>query len=465
MSDAFYVHGLRVEDFLRCELIALDLDGPGLTVVSGDNGAGKSSLLKAIHAALAGRQALPDKPVREGQERAEVVVDLGDRIVKLRVKADRSTSLTVEGKDGRPYRSPQKLLDDLLGELSFDPASFADQEAKDQTETLRRLVGLDTRALDEEHSRVYAERTGVNREVRMLEGQLAGIVVPPEPPEPEIIEVPAEIDIGEIARRQQAALAAQHANERERRDLMTLRQGVAAAAREVADLEAKLAVKRELLETARAEVERQERVVAELVEPDMSTLNVELERAQAQNRAAQSLREANAQARARAERATAERSRALTAQESKRIELETKKAVAADLTERLEAIYKEKAAALAAVKFPCEGLGIEGDVVTYRGVPLSQASTGEQLTIALEIAAALNPKLRLILVRQGNDADLPRLRAIAEWAREREFQVLLERVATDTPGAIVIEAGRVRRAGAPANDEFAGDSTPAPEAA
>ena len=40
------------------------------------------------------------------------------------------------------------------------------QDAKQQGETLRRLVGLDTAALDAERRARFEERTALNREIR-----------------------------------------------------------------------------------------------------------------------------------------------------------------------------------------------------------------------------------------------------------------------------------------------------------
>ena len=113
-DEAVYLHGLRVENFLRCELVEIAIDGPGLTLITGENAQGKSSVLKAIIAALGGTKVLPDRPVREGAAQADVELDLGDKLVHLRVKPDRTATLTVTAKDGSSvYKSPQRLLDAL----------------------------------------------------------------------------------------------------------------------------------------------------------------------------------------------------------------------------------------------------------------------------------------------------------------------------------------------------------------
>jgi len=80
--------------------------------------------------------------------------------------------------------------------------------------------------------------------------------------------------------------------------------------------------------------------------------------------------------------------------------------------------------------------------VTFNGIPLSQASSTEQLRVSLAIGAALNPKLRTLLVR---DASLltPTSRAdLLRWAEDSGMQLIVE-LATADPGecSVLIEDG------------------------
>jgi hypothetical protein len=65
------------------------------------------------------------KPIREGEEKASVVLDLGDLIVTRTWKGD-STALDVRGKDGTRYTSPQTMLDalDAKRDASLAAAKF-----------------------------------------------------------------------------------------------------------------------------------------------------------------------------------------------------------------------------------------------------------------------------------------------------------------------------------------------------
>jgi len=99
---------------------------------------------------------------------------------------------------------------------------------------------------------------------------------------------------------------------------------------------------------------------------------------------------------------------------------------------------------LAGLKTPLDGLTLAEDArqVVWGELPFDQASQSEQLRVSLAITAALNPELRIALVRDGSLLDDEHLAQLARWATEQQFQVWLERVGTDG-ASVVIEDGMV----------------------
>ena len=73
----------RAERFKRLSAVEIT-PGDGVVVVSGKNGAGKSSVLDAIWLALGGGSAAKDsgttRPVKDGEADAMVRLDLGVRV-------------------------------------------------------------------------------------------------------------------------------------------------------------------------------------------------------------------------------------------------------------------------------------------------------------------------------------------------------------------------------------------------
>ncbi len=91
------------------------------------------------------------------------------------------------------------------------------------------------------------------------------------------------------------------------------------------------------------------------------------------------------------------------------------------------------------------GLSLSDDGPTYNGQLIEQVSTSERLRISVAMGLALNPKLKVLLVHEGNDLDDDGLKLLAEIAAEHEAQVWLERIAGAAEGvSIVIEDGAVK---------------------
>ena len=117
--------------------------------------------------------------------------------------------------------------------------------------------------------------------------------------------------------------------------------------------------------------------------------------------------------------------------------------VAADLTAQLDAIEKRKADGLAAAKFPVEGLGFDADGVLYSGRPFNRASSAEKVLVSAAMMIALNPELRVLIVRNGNDLDSDSLTALEDMASDADFQIFIEIVNETGDFGITIEDGGV----------------------
>ena len=103
---------------------------------------------------------------------------------------------------------------------------------------------------------------------------------------------------------------------------------------------------------------------------------------------------------------------------------------------------------LAAASFPVAGLSFGEEGLLYQDRPLEQASSAEQLRVSVAMGLALNPQLKVLLIRDGSLLDGDSMRTIAEMAEAAEAQVWIERVGDGDPAAIVIEDGSVREGGA-----------------
>src|SRR5579864_5989965 len=136
---------LEAENIKKLRVVSVTPEGD-VVQITGPNGSGKTSILDAIFYALDGTSGIPSKVVRNGTDHARVSVDLGEQktelIVTREFAKDGATRLTVENTEGLRFKSPQSMLDALLGSLTFDPLEFTRMQPKQQLETLRGVVNL-----------------------------------------------------------------------------------------------------------------------------------------------------------------------------------------------------------------------------------------------------------------------------------------------------------------------------------
>jgi len=324
------------------------------------------------------------------------------------------------------------MLDKLLGELSFDPLSFAHSSSRDKATLLRKLMNLDTTELETKRRSIYLERSEVNRLVKELEGRESMMSVYKDAPNEEIPldEISKEMLEAEQKSRkfqdlQSKATQARYQAENQVRHRDTLREKVASIQEQLDKLvnALKLAEEDAGAKDVTAERAQDEAEIAEKQIPDSGKLKA---------RVAQ-IEKTNFEVREN------EKRNEVIAQ---RLE-STKRAVKMSL--EIQDIDSEKAKMLAEAVFPIEGLGLDGDNVTFQDIPLDQASTAEQLRVSVAIGLALNPKLKVILIRDGSALDSDSMKAIADQAKDADAQLWLERVAESKDGvSVLIEDGSVK---------------------
>lgn len=422
---------LNAENVKRLVAVEITPDG-NIVTISGKNGAGKSSVLDSIWWALAGTSHIQAQPIRKGETKARIRLDMGELVVERKFTEAGST-LAVENEKGARFTSPQKMLDALLGALSFDPLAFSRMEPRKQFDELRRVSELDTDidALDGLNRGDYDRRTEVNRDAKAKRAQAEGVLIPPAPATAPTDES-ALVDELQRAGEQNAELEQRKARRQSaQQDAANARE----TARDQADRARMLRAEANDLEQSAAKliaeadaVDAKLKDAPALPEPiDVKDLRAKIDQA----------REANAAARAHDQ---AVERKAQLEEEAKSLE-----AKARELTETMAAREKAKAEAIGRAKLPVPGLCFGDGIVTYGGIPLEQASSAEQLRVSLAIAMAANPKLRVIRIQDGSLLDDDSMAAIAAMAKEHDYQVWIERVDMSGKVGVVIEDGMVKR--------------------
>jgi DNA repair exonuclease SbcCD ATPase subunit len=429
-------------------LTAVNITPQGnVVVIGGKNGQGKSSVLDSILFALGGDPSVK-MPVRRGEDKARIEVDLGEIVVKRTFTAAGGTSLVVTNSDGAKQSSPQSILDKLTGKLTFDPLEFARQRPDVQAVTLRGLVGLDFATQDAKHGELYVKRTAINREAKALESRIASI--------PKVDGLPAgEISAESILNEQSLAIQKNQDNKQLRSDHFVLEQNLAIVEDQsipqckamIKRIESKIVELEQAITNCREHLEQHCSELNDL-EKSIPTLQSKIDSAKSLADAAKDedisqfrvkiskVEQTNQQIRAAKNRAELVKQFKAKSEESDK------------LTAEMEKMESAKRKATTEAKYPVDGLLFDtAGGITLNGIPFEQCSSAEQLKVSVAIGFALNPKLKVILIRDGSLLDDESMKTLCEMATKADAQVWIERVGTDATTSVVIEDGHIKTEG------------------
>ena len=413
------------------KLKAVEIVPQGAVVkITGKNEQGKTTVLDSIFWALGGTKAIQEEPIRRGETKASIRVELDDLVV-TRTFTPGNSYLKVENKDGASFKSPQAMLDKLVGQLSFDPLTFAQADAKTQRNLLLQVTGFAVDAdrlrsiagtvmpgetaldiLNVTYKAVFDERTLINRQLDQAKGALATLP---------IVEATEAVSVANLMARYREAQDQERRAELHDRQHVMLMDAVTQWEETIADLEAQLAEARQKRHAAQITLD----AWTPWNHTDLESLEQQIASAEA----------TNAQAQAYATR------------QDRLNTVATLQAESDTYTRRLEAIKAYQQELVAAAAFPIEGLGFANGGVTYQGVPFSQASSAQKLQVSLAMAMALNPTLRVIRIDDASLLDSDHLAMIEAMAQERDYQLWCEVVDETGKVGIYIEDGEVRRQG------------------
>lgn len=404
---------LQAQNFKRLKAITIRPEG-STVVIGGRNAQGKSSTLDAIMAALGGGRALPAEPIRHGEKKASIRVELGDLVV-TRKFGKTGSKLEVVGKDGSKLKSPQTILDKLTGSLSFDPLAFTRQTSAEQAETLRKLAGLDLSDVDEKIAALFEARKDQNREAKRLKGAAESLPYHKDVPIDQVVIGDLIAEMSKRRKHNDDRKSVERASQTAAAEALAIESRVAEARTELAKIE----------EAHAAKLEERDRL-----EQRFSMGHWEnCDEIQAQIESAE---ETNAKVR--------ENESAFQARKAHKLADE----LASELNEKLEDARAERAERIEAASFPVDGLTVSEDGVEFNGVAFEQASGAEKIRVSAAIGLAMNPELRVLLIRDGSLLDADAMTALQKVAADNEAQIWLERVGEGDAGGIIIEDGEIK---------------------
>ncbi len=438
-DDLLTLTRFEIDNFMRIVHFELDTDG-GVVEIAGANGNGKSAVLAAWDAMLAGAGAVPEKPVH-APAAGEPAVE------KYRIKGTFSAHgkpeyvITVTGRDGgkptlkveradggRIEGGAQTFLNDLTGCVPFDAMEFSRMKPADQRGKLMQLVGLDFSDLDARLSRLRKDREALASVVKRANGAADTATHHPDAPAEEVSVEKLTAELQEAQEAETAFARKEAAYKATKQRIETGKQVIADTQRQIEELNKKLAEARKLLAECEEQAAREKAEAEAVPEFDIDEIRKRLNQ----------VGEINAKVRDNQQREK------LIA-EAKRVKAEYD-----EFTQQIAEAEESKRKKLADAEFPYPGLGISDDGVTLKGVPFEQGSQAERVlagaAIFLGILKAQNRRIRMLKVQDGALLDSNSRQKLRDMVREAGGNGLLEVVEATEQTAIIMEAGESRKA-------------------
>lgn len=421
---------LNIENFKGINAVRWEPNGT-LAVVSGNNGAGKSSLLDGVMACLTSGARLPEQPIRRGYKKATCYITLGRAVVEgaspeAAYHIERSWtpsggSIKIENADGTPITERAgDWLARMFGVGGCDPLAFAQAAPAAQRETLMRVTGVDVALAELEAQRAAA--LGAKRDattaVTLHTTALAGL---PDRTGPDV-----EVSVAELSAKVRSAHEVNGHNKNARNWLAGKQQARAAIAKQLRDLEETMAELRDSGTAIQVEIAANEAEIVAMQDIDVAGIEKAIGTVEADNAAAR-----HRQARKAAQSRLSEAQAALIQAARSVDDIDAKRRLAI-----------EKAA------MPVNGLAFADDSVTFGGVPLAQVNTAMQIRIGVAMALTDGKPIRVVFTRYGSLLDDAGMVALRDLAAEHGAQVFVERVSGGDEGGIVITDGVAVEGGA-----------------
>lgn len=404
---------LEAENVKRIKAVQIAPAETGLTVIGGNNGQGKTSVLDSIAWALGGEKYRPSAAQREGANTPpRLHITLSNGLVVER--KGKNSALTVTDPTG--HKGGQQLLNEFVEQLALDLPRFLNASDKDKADTLLKIIGVGDQLarLDREIKSTFDRRTAIGQIARQKQAFAEEMLEYPEAPD-------EPVSAAELIRQQQEILARNGENQRKRARAAKLEDTVARLQTQVSDLQARLDEAHAALIRAKNDLDTAHKSSDDLRDESTAALEANI----------RDIEEINRKVRANMDKARAADDAAAMQKEYD------------GLTAQLEQLRSDRLALLQGADLPLPGLGVEDGCLTYQGRHWGDMSGSDQLRVSTAIVRRLNPECGFVLLDKLEQMDLTTLHDFGLWLEQEGLQAIATRVSTGGECQIIIEDGRV----------------------
>lgn len=410
---AMKINKLEIENVKRVKAVKLEPAQNGLTIIGGNNGQGKTSVIDALAWALGGDRYRPSQAQRsESVTPPNLHVVMNNGLVVER--KGKNSDLKVTDPTGK--KAGQQLLNEFVEQLALDLPKFMEASGKEKANVLLKIIGIGDQftAMEKEEIDLYNERQALGRIADQKKKFAKEQTFYPDAPR-ELVS-PTE-----LIRKQQDILAKNGENQRKRDRVAQYKQSIAFLNQEVDAMREQLEKKEHELKEAKADLNTAMMDAQNLL--DESTAELETSIA--------NIEEINRKVRANLDKEKAEEdAREYVRQYD-------------EMTKRIADVRKQKTDLLTSAKLPLPDLSVQDGELIYKGQKWDNMSGSDRLKVSTAIVRKLNPNCGFVLMDKLEQMDLNTLQEFGEWLQQEDLQVIATRVSTGEECSILIEDGYV----------------------
>ncbi len=410
---------LKSENFKKLN-VSLALKGKSVTV-TGKNESGKSSFIDAIFKTLTGEK-IKGSPVQLGKTSAKNKVlirkDNGDTISVEKTFQDGKTSLVVKLNGSQTQKSPQNFLDETLGEISFDPLIFVNKTPLEQKRFLMSLLNINLDEFEEKKRVVLDELQKVNNDLTKVSGELESL--------PLMDKEYKFIDSADVVKENERINGLKNevvvidnkilrANEK----IVDYEKTNQEFEKQIKEIQGKIHMNSKSIKDGKMYLIQLEKDSKKIIIPESSSLETQIKEINTNNEYFRNQQERIAKQR----------------------EFETIETLKVDTLGKIRRIEKERNKKIAEIKMPIDKLEFFDDGLMFNGLPLTEdnVSTSRIIEIGIRISIAMNPKLRIMQIKDGSLLDSDMMKLIQGICKENDYQLFIEKVSEDKELGFIID--------------------------
>ncbi|HHT9135858.1 MAG TPA: AAA family ATPase [Candidatus Wunengus sp. YC60] len=433
MSEGLKFLSAEIKYFKNIKSRVININGMSLLVM-GKNGAGKSSFIQALTAML-DVKTRPDEPITKGKpdgEISSIEVVIGGSVDGIEKKytlhiqfteSKKSGVFTLYNDKGEMMKSPATHLKTIIGEHSVDPTKWLNESKEKKLKTVKQLTGceLDIDKINSEIKDKKAVKKSKKESAEEMESVLKHHGYSQE--EIDRYSTPKPVEpIQEELKNISKALEAYSGIETK----------VKGFKKSIEDSEKRIVETKERIEKLKAQIKDLEITIeGEFTEIEKNKSNLVKGDAWFEKNAKPSVDEINDRLQLANEH-NIHHAKIMKHSEQQRSMLKCKEEIATIDTE-VTALEKQRGELISKSQLPIPGFSFDDNEIYIDGLPMNetQLNTARLFDIAVDVALAMKPKLKVVFLHEGSLFDSENLKNIIKKIESRGCMAIAEIVTND----------------------------------